>query len=258
LAVELELRGVTVEAGGKRLLDDVSLRVREGEFVALLGPNGAGKTTLIRTALGLLPASGHVLLDGKPVRSYGGRERAGLAAWLPQQAMISEALSALDFVAGARFRFHESRATSEREATTALRQVGAVDFAARAVTTLSGGEQQRVAMAALLAQEAPLLLLDEPANHLDPGQQVGLYRLFGELWRAGRGILCITHDVNLIGHLGSPGQARVVGLTEGRISFDTHYDSPDLAAHLEALFDVEIEATQVFGRTAYLPGGSLQ
>lgn len=234
MPTELALNDVAVEAGGKRLLDGVTLRVKEGEFVALVGPNGAGKTTLLRAALGLMPASGNVLLNRKPVRAYSGRERAGLVAWLPQQALITESLTALDLVAGARYRFNESRSSADAAAREALQRAGAEKFEQRFVNTLSGGEQQRVAVAAMLAQEAPLLLLDEPANHLDPGQQIALYRLFGELWRRGKGVLCITHDVNLLAHAGKG--VRVAGLKEGKLAFELPDNAEDLPAKLEYLF----------------------
>lgn len=252
MAAELELRDASVEISGKRLLDDVSLTVREGEFVALIGPNGAGKTTLLRAALGLMPASGDVLLNGKPVRAYNGRARAGLIAWLPQQALITEALTALDLVAGARFRFDESRRSAEAAAREALQRAGAEQFEKRFVNTLSGGEQQRVAVAAMLAQEAPLLLLDEPANHLDPGQQIALYRLFGELWRQGKGVLCITHDVNLLAHAGQG--VTVAGLREGKLKFQQPFESPDLPEKLQALFNTPFTAIATEGRRALLAG----
>ncbi len=254
MAAELTFDRVGVEISGKRLLQDVSLRVCEGEFVALLGPNGAGKTTLIRAALGLLPTSGEVLLNGTPVRQIGGRGRAGLLAWLPQQALVTEALSVLDFVAGARFRFSESRHNAEAAAHDALRQAGAEVFTDRIVSTLSGGEQQRVAVAALLAQEAPLLLLDEPANHLDPAHQISLYRLFGELWRAGRGVLCISHDVNLLNHVGDAATVRVVGLAQGRVQFDTRYTDESLPVRLGELFGIRFESAQAGSRRVLLPG----
>lgn len=254
MAAELSFHNVGVEISGKRLLQDVSMRVAEGEFVALLGPNGAGKTTLIRAALGLLPASGEVLLNGRPARQFGGRERAGILAWLPQQALVTEALSVLDLVAGARFRFRESRSNAESAARDALRQAGAEAFADRIMSTLSGGEQQRVAVAALLAQEAPLLLLDEPANHLDPAHQVSLYRLFGELWRAGRGVLCISHDVNLLSHVGDAAAVRVVGLAQGHVRFETPYTDPELPGKLGEIFGMHFESVQAGSRRMLLPG----
>lgn len=237
----LELENVSVTARGKTLLDDVSLRLSEGEFVALIGPNGAGKTTLLRAILGLSLVSGKARLNGKPVSDFSGRERAGVVAWLPQQALVNEPITALELVASARYRFVETFASSINAAREALDHTGAIQFADRAVTSLSGGEHQRVAIAALVAQDAPLLLLDEPANHLDPAQQIELYRLFGRLWREGKGVLCITHDVNLLRHVGRDG-VRVVGMRAGRVEFESGYVSSQLASHVGGLFGINMRA----------------
>jgi iron complex transport system ATP-binding protein len=250
----LELISVSVHARGKALLQDVSLRVDQGQFVALLGPNGAGKTTLLRAALGLLPVTGDVLLDGRPVRDMPGRERAAKLAWLPQQSAAAEPITVLEQVTAARFRFHETHHAAEAGARSALDAAGASQFAARYVNELSGGEAQRVAVAGMIAQETPLLLLDEPANHLDPAQQIELYRLIARLWREGRGVLCITHDVNMLRFVGDAA-VRVVGLADGRVRFDCEYGSPELAGHVGELFNVGIEIVQAGADRLLVPTG---
>ena len=251
----LQLKGVTVRARTKVLIEDISLSLREGEFVALIGPNGAGKTTLLRAALGLIKGQGDVLLNDKPVFSMSGRERAGVIGWLPQQALVSEPITAVQLVQAARYRFSETHANAEQEALSALNEAGAAEFAARSITQLSGGEQQRVAVAALIAQQSPLVLLDEPANHLDPAQQIGLYRLFGRLWRAGRGILCITHDINMLRHVGGS-DLRVIGLGAGRIQFESSFAARDLPEKVGALFNVPMEVIEARGGRMLVPGGS--
>ncbi len=252
----LELASVSVTAGAKTLLRDFSLKLSGGEFAALIGPNGAGKTTALRVALGLVkPTAGVANLDGKPVTSRNGRDRASRIGWLPQQCIVNEPLTAVELVAAARFRFGESHTSSERAALEALKRVGAWDFACAPVTQLSGGEHQRVAVAALLAQEAPLLLLDEPANHLDPAQQVALYRLIGELWREGRGVLCITHDVNLLHHVLADRNAddvRVIGLAGGAQKFEARLDAQDLGQKLGELFGVPMKSITDDGRRIFV------
>ncbi|MBE7491354.1 MAG: ABC transporter ATP-binding protein [Planctomycetes bacterium] len=239
----LNLTAVTVTARGRALLDGVSLSLAPGEFLALIGPNGAGKTTLIRAALGMVkPASGKVHLAGDDPRALSGRERAARAAWLPQTGAVIEAVSALELVEAARFRFNESRATSREAAQAALARVRAGALAARPVTQLSGGEQQRVALAAMIAQQAPLLMLDEPANHLDPAQQIATYRLIGELWREGRAVLCVTHDLNLLRHAGDCARMRVAGLADGRVAFDTTMAAAALPDRVAELFGVRVSA----------------
>lgn len=237
----LSLTSVSVTARGRALLDGVSLAVAPGEFLALVGPNGAGKTTLIRAALGMVkPASGNVLLGGDDPRTLSGRQRAARAAWLPQSGGVIEAISALELVEAARFRFHESRASSREAAQAALARVKAEAFAARPVTQLSGGEQQRVALAAMIAQQAPLLLLDEPANHLDPAQQIATYKLIGELWREGCAVLCVTHDLNLLRFAGDRARIRLAGLAQGRVAFETTMADAALPDRVAGLFGVRV------------------
>jgi iron complex transport system ATP-binding protein len=253
--IALEVDNVTVHANRAQLLESVSLRLGTGELVALVGPNGAGKTSLIRTALGLLqPTRGKVLLGGKPIGHLRARERAALAAWLPQQSGIVEDLTALELVSAARYRFQERRAMTLAAAKRALQRAGVESLAERLVTGLSGGEQQRVALAALLAQEAPLLLLDEPANHLDPAQQIALYELIGDLWREGMSVLCITHDVNLLAHAARERAAdvRVLGLRKGALAFDSRLDAPELATHLSQLFDLPLVTLLHEGRRLFV------
>ena len=132
--------------------------------------------------------------------------------------------------AAPRFRFRESHAESQRAAASALARVGASAYATRRMTELSGGERQRVAFACLIAQEARVLLFDEPANHLDPAQQLEVYRLLGELWREGHTIVCISHDVNLLQQLGDSAEVRVVGLRAARVAFEARLSDPELPA----------------------------
>lgn len=258
-AAALELDGVSVMAGGRALLSQVSLRVQPGELVALLGKNGAGKSTLLKAALGLQPISaGQVRAGGQSVARLRGRQRAAQLAWLPQHFAVQEAFTAEELTAAARFRFDEGRGASLAAARRVLERAGVGELAQRVVSSLSGGERQRVALAVLLAQEAPLLLMDEPANHLDPAQQLAMYRLIGELWREGHGILCVTHDPNLLGHvLTSPDDAaeqarvRVVGMEAGAVLFERALSAEDLPAQLSRLFGLRIARVQHEGATFF-------
>jgi iron complex transport system ATP-binding protein len=239
----VSLSKVSVELRRRRILSEVSLSLEKGELVGLLGPNGAGKTTLLKALLGLItPARGQVLIAGRAAHELAPRERAARLAWLPQHVTLSEPLNVLEVVVAARFRFSEGRGTAERAARAALERVGMAAHADRRALELSGGERQRVALASLLAQDAELLLLDEPGNHLDPAQQLEIYRLLGELWRQGFGLLLVTHDVNLLYHLGAAERVRVVGLEAGRAVFETSYAAPELPEKLSSLFGVGFSA----------------
>jgi iron complex transport system ATP-binding protein len=244
--VKLRLEHVSLKRRARALLDDVSLTVEPGQLLALLGPNGAGKTTLLRCMLGLAtPSAGNVLLDDEALAGLSPRERAARVAWLPQHSQAAEELSALEVVMAARYRFDEPFAVTQREAQRALARVAVAGVAERALATLSGGERQRVALAGLLAQATPVLLVDEPANHLDPAQQIDVYRLLGELWREGRSVVCVTHDVNLLRHLGDPERVRVAGVADGRLRFECGLDAPELGERLGLLFGVHMRALAI-------------
>jgi iron complex transport system ATP-binding protein len=248
----LGFSNVTVRVGKHTLLESVSLSLEPGELLALLGPNGAGKTTLLRAALGLAPvASGSITVGGVSAVTLSSRARAHELAWLPQEPLRAEPIPALEAVTAARYRFVESAADSRRASEAALERVGLAGRRASLLSELSGGERQRVAVAALLAQEARVLLLDEPANHLDPAQQADTYALIGSLAHAGTAVLCVTHDVNLLAHIG--GTPRVVGLKGGRTILDARYGEPDLATELALLFDVPMRAVETAGRRFILP-----
>jgi iron complex transport system ATP-binding protein len=255
---KLRLRAVSVRAGARTLLDGASLELDAGEFVALVGPNGAGKTTLLRAALGLRSASsGSVLVGDTPLGSLSLRERAAALAWLPQAAAPPEAIGVRDTVMAARYRFRETTAVARDAALRVLERVGLAARAGSLLTELSGGERQRVAIAALLAQEARFLLLDEPANHLDPAQQGETYALLGSLRASGVGILCVTHDVNLLNHVGDA--QRVVGLATGQVRFELSHAAPELPARLSELFGLTMLSLPVGSARLIVPappGGS--
>ncbi len=250
----VELDRVSIVVGRRKLLDEVTLSASSGEFVAVVGANGAGKTTLLRAALGLLaPSAGRVLVEGRPAASLAGRQRAAHLAWLPQQLVASEPLSAAEVVLAARYRFDEPRAYARRQALAALARLRVSHLAEARIDRLSGGERQRVALAALLAQEAGLLLVDEPANHLDPVHQAETYRLLGELWRQGSGVVCVTHDVNLLAYAGGAEALRVVGLAEGKLAFERCYADTSLRAALSELFGISMKSLDAGERRFFVP-----
>jgi iron complex transport system ATP-binding protein len=179
------------------LLDDVALAVRPGEVLAVVGPNGAGKSTLLRVLCGeLLPQSGEVRLVGRELRNWPARERARKLAVLPQQSRLEFGFLAEEVVGMGRSP-HAPRAGDERIVQTAMERVGVSHLAGRVYPTLSGGEQQQVQLARVLAQETGFILLDEPTSSLDLRHQHQVLRLLRELAKEDVGIMVVLHDLRL-------------------------------------------------------------
>ncbi|MCB9766287.1 MAG: heme ABC transporter ATP-binding protein [Alphaproteobacteria bacterium] len=201
----MRAEGVTVVAGGRRILDGVTLTLRPGELLAVVGPNGAGKSTLLRTLAGeLRPAKGTVTLDGRPLPAWPPRDLARRRAVLSQSTRVAFAFTALDVVRMGRGPHVQGRERPEdrRIAREALRRVGLEGFEERAVDTLSGGERQRVHLARVLAQidgDGPTryLLMDEPTAAQDLRFQHEVLSCARARAAEGLGVLAVLHDLNL-------------------------------------------------------------
>jgi iron complex transport system ATP-binding protein len=193
---------VSVQVGSRRLVEQLSMQFAPGEVVAVLGCNGSGKTLTLHTLAGLrAPHEGAVLLDGTPLGHLSRRAvalRLGLLAQDLEDAFVT---TALEMVLIGRHphlgMWQWETAEDERIAREALAAVNLGEFADRRTDTLSGGEQRRVAVAALLAQRPGIFLLDEPTNHLDPHHQVGVLNLFREVARKGGTVITTLHDPTL-------------------------------------------------------------
>jgi iron complex transport system ATP-binding protein len=216
----LRVEGLSARLGPRDVLRGVSLTLRPGEFVGLLGPNGAGKSTLMRAALGLIPAAGARSLGGDPVGRLAPAERARRAAWLPQEREIGWPVSVATLVglgrAPWRGPFAPENAADRAAVAAAMARMDVARFADRPATALSGGERARVLIARALAQEAPLLLADEPAAGLDPAHQIDLMATFAALAREGRGAFASLHDLGLAARWCD----RLVLLCDGRVAAD--------------------------------------
>lgn len=199
----LETRDLTLRIGDRLLVRDLSVAFEAGQNWAILGANGSGKTTLLQTLAGLRRANGgDVLLDGQSMQHIPRRVRAQRLGILFQDAPNTFPASVFETVMSGRhphLGFWQTETATDHElARAALAAVGLAEFSGRSVATLSGGERRRVEVATLLAQDAPLCLLDEPVNHLDPRHQIALLRLIGgRAQRIGHLNLLVLHDVNL-------------------------------------------------------------
>ena len=211
------LEAVTVTLGGRPVVREVTATVEVGEWVALLGPNGAGKTTLLRAIAGLLPCHGVVSLNDVPA-ARGRRERARLLALVPQEPETPPWLTVAEYVLMGRTPhlgpLAREGAADREAASRALARLDLDALAERTLGTLSGGERQRVVVARALAQEAPIVLLDEPTAALDIGHQQHALELLDAL-RASEGLTLVAamHDLTLAAQYAD----RVLLLDEGRV-----------------------------------------
>lgn len=215
----LSLHQLSVHYGSRRVLENVSFSIERTECLALLGPNGAGKTTLLRLIGGLLhPTSGTIHLAARELSAWSPRERARMMAGVPQQLDAPIPLRVGELVATGRLpHAGDWTALGDRDHTAIVEALEAMDMADKAdrlLTELSAGERQRSWLAMALAQQADLLLLDEPTSHLDIRHAWHLMELLAE-WACHRGLTVIfsTHDLNLAAAFSS----RIALLKDGRL-----------------------------------------
>jgi iron complex transport system ATP-binding protein len=209
--------GVTLSA--RTVLSDVSLSLSPRHLVALVGPNGAGKTTLLRALAGLVPSTGAVHIRGDALTSLPLRERAKRFAYLPQGHVVHWPLPARDIVALGRFPHGvtDPARMTEKDidaVSRAMQAADVVEFADRRVTELSGGERSRVALARVLAVEAPVILADEPIASLDPRHQIDVMKSLRTAADGGVLVIVVTHDLGLAARFAD----HVMVLSAGRLA----------------------------------------
>jgi iron complex transport system ATP-binding protein len=217
----IEARGVTVELGGRVVVDGVDVSVADGEWLALIGPNGAGKTTLLRALARLVPFAGDVVLDGRAVGDISRSELAQLVAVVPQEPSTPPWMTVAEYVLLGRTPhlgpLAREGARDREAAALALARLDLFPFADRRLGTLSGGEKQRVVVARALAQEARIVLLDEPTAALDIGhQQHALDLLDGLRAESGLTLVAAMHDLTLAAQYAD----RMLLLDAGRVVAD--------------------------------------
>ncbi|QIS04395.1 ATP-binding cassette domain-containing protein [Nocardia brasiliensis] len=216
------LRADRVRLGyrGRTISEQLSVEVPDGEFTVVIGPNACGKSTLLRALARLLaPESGAVLLDGKSIATYPAKEVARRIGLLPQSSIAPDGIRVADLVARGRYP-HQSllRQWSQADAAAvaaAMAATGVTQLSARPVDELSGGQRQRVWIAMVLAQDTPVILLDEPTTYLDIAHQIHLLDLCRALHRdSGRTVVAVLHDLNhafrYAGHLIAMKDGKVV------------------------------------------------
>jgi iron complex transport system ATP-binding protein len=217
-AAFLTAQGVNVTLAGRLVLNNVSLSLSSGHLVALVGPNGAGKTTLLRALAGVVPCGGAIGVGGDALSSLSLRERARRFAYLPQGHIVHWPLPARDIVALGRYPHGSTDPArlTPKDTEAVLRAMQATDvmeFCERRVTELSGGERSRVALARVLAVEAPVILADEPTASLDPRHQFDVMKSLRAAADRGTLVVVVTHDLGLAARFADT----VLVLSKGRM-----------------------------------------
>ena len=196
----LKLENLTTGYGNIPILSNLSAVFPEGQVTALIGPNGSGKSTLLKAMAGILPSTGRVLLDDTDLTALSSKERAKQIAYLPQNRPIPE-ITAQRLVLHGRFPYlgypRRYRREDYEKANAALETMGISDLSHRLLPTLSGGQRQKVYIAQALAQETPIILLDEPTTYLDISHQLALMAQLRTLSDSGKTVILVLHDLSL-------------------------------------------------------------
>ncbi|MFO7191621.1 MULTISPECIES: ABC transporter ATP-binding protein [Thermocrispum] len=199
---DLSGSGLTLGYDRRIVSRDLDVSIPPGSFTVIIGPNACGKSTLLKALSGILtPEAGTVVLDGKELSSYPAKALARRLGLLPQTAVAPDAITVVDLVSRGRYPYQRMlrqwSAEDEQAVAEAMAATGVTDLADRPVDELSGGQRQRVWLAMVLAQQTPLLLLDEPTTFLDIAHQIDVLDLCAELHeQGGRTLVAVLHDLN--------------------------------------------------------------
>ncbi|MEI7385210.1 Fe(3+) dicitrate ABC transporter ATP-binding protein FecE [Pectobacterium versatile] len=249
--MELTTQNLTAGYGDKRILDGLSLSLPAGKITALLGPNGCGKSTLLKCFAKLLtPESGTIQLNGKSLSTFSARQLSRHLALLPQQHLTPEGITVRDMVAYGRSpwlsMWGRLSPDDRQRVQLAMEKTHIVDLANKRLTDLSGGQRQRAFLAMLLAQDTPVVLLDEPTTYLDINHQVELMKLLRELNQAGKTVVTVLHDLNQASRYCD----HLVMLADGRVMAQGsphEVMKPELLQRVFSI-DAEIHAEPVSGQ----------
>ncbi|HWR86392.1 MAG TPA: heme ABC transporter ATP-binding protein [Rhodoglobus sp.] len=244
--------GVGVDLDGTTVLDDVTIDVRTGEVLVLVGPNGAGKSTLLGVLSGeRRPTRGIVTIDGEPVAGIRHADLARRRSVLTQENAVSFPFLVSEIVAMGRSPWARTEASRDDVAVVrqAMERADVLHLAARRYTALSGGEKARVSLARVLAQDAPVVFLDEPTAALDLRHQEDVMRIARDLAEAGRAVVVVLHDLSL----GAAYADRMALVADGRLeAVGTPHDVLT-EERVARVYRVPVRLHEVDGRPVVVP-----
>lgn len=240
----LKANHITVRYGEHAVVNDLSFELKEGQWLMLVGPNGAGKSTLIETISQGVPYEGSIELEGKDIRRYKAAQLARKVGVLAQKNTVGYSYSVDEVVGLGRYAYTSSFLSTrdddgKDQVEKALELTGLTELRHASVLTLSGGELQRTFLAQVFAQNPQLLILDEPANHLDLVYQKHIFSLIGEwLKQPGRAVMSVVHDLSLAKRYGT----HAVLLNHGRCVEQGEISKVLTPENLRAVYDMDVYA----------------
>ncbi len=246
---------LTAGYNGEEIVRSVSCSFAKGTFTGIIGPNGSGKTTLLRAISRIIPASGILELDGRPAGEYSPVELGMALGFVPQDEDRPFAFTVMQVILMSRYartsRFDSLAPEDYARCHDALDRTGIAQLKDRSIRALSGGEWQRVLIARALAQDTPVLLLDEPTSHLDLAHQTGILSLVRELAGSGRTVIGVFHDLNLASQYCD----RLLMIRDGQIVADGAPSAVLTTDKVREVYgaDVITASHPVSGRTILLP-----
>ena len=253
----IEVSGVSVNAGTKKIIESVSFSASAGENIAIIGPNGAGKTTLLKSLAGLTGFFGDIRISGVSIRNMDNIEKGKTVSYIPQGGDIDGGFTVSSFLELARYPYRRPWETlSEKDVKAVNDAVSLTDcgnFMDRELGTLSGGERQRVLIAGAIAQDCRMVLLDEPGSFLDPVQRELISRLISSISvEKNRLVLTVTHEINDALNYAS----RILVMSAGKLVFDGTPQKLVAENVLEDVFNAGFVKMNnpVTGKTVYFPG----
>lgn len=239
----LEIRNLTAGYPGHPVLKAVNLSIPEGKVTVIAGPNGCGKSTLLKAMAGILPGEKEMVLQGQRLHSLSQRELARKIAYLPQNRPIPE-ITAARLVLHGRFPYlsypRRYRPEDQRIAREAMEKLGIADLAGRTLPTLSGGQRQKVYIAMVLAQDTPVVLLDEPTTFLDIRHQMQLMELARFLASSGKTVVLVLHDLAMALEYAD----HLVVLSDGKAAAQGDAEAVFSSGVLSRVFGVEVNRVQ--------------
>ena len=241
----IEIKNLTIGYGERHVVSDVNASIHEGEIVGIIGRNGAGKSTLLKTIRGLLPKhSGEVTYLGKKLEEYNEKDLACKVAYLQQHVEVGFGYTGQDIVLAGRYpymKWYESESEADKQlALDCMDYTGTLELADKPVTEVSGGQKQRILLAKVLAQQTPILFLDEPTTGLDMVYQEEIFRFAKELAQMGKTILMVVHELNFAAKYCS----RILLLGEGKLLADALPEKAFTEELLSRAYDADIQVTR--------------